>query len=178
MRNLERNARGQDYDSRKNHLRIVPWRPSLRGSPTGWRCADAPQNSRRVHSGTPELSAGKTRLWKVFGDAKWDSCPFVYVYDFGDHWDHSIKLVGREPSTGAFICKEGGGHGAAEDVGSDQGWLKLIQAYRASSLGREQKDKMRWFEQSCRNGDLMGLKGREGECDMAKVNRALGKITI
>ncbi|KAK6086582.1 ser thr protein phosphatase family protein [Seiridium cupressi] len=156
----------QDYGERLNHLRIVPWKPNERQGPKGWMFPDAASNSRRVHSRTPELSARKTKLSKVFENANWKGCPFQYLYDFGDHWDHMIEVVGREAATKHFVCKEGGGHGPAEDVGSDQGWNALIKAYRAATPSEEQRSKMRWYESMCPNGDAAGLRGRENEWDL------------
>ncbi|KAH6646857.1 hypothetical protein BKA67DRAFT_524745, partial [Truncatella angustata] len=118
----------------------------------------------------------KTKLSKVFGDAQWSNCPFEYLYDFGDHWDHCIEVIGRQPSTEHFVCKEGSGHGVAEDVGSDRGWTQLIKAYRAASPSQEQRYKMQWYEKKCPNGDPTGLKDREGEWDIEKVNKRLEKI--
>ncbi|ORY67337.1 uncharacterized protein BCR38DRAFT_482958 [Pseudomassariella vexata] len=70
---------------------------------------DRGESQMGFHFETPELQTGKTKLWKVFGDARWDGCPLVYKYDFGDRWEHEIEVVGREAPTGWCVCKDGRG---------------------------------------------------------------------
>lgn len=126
-------------------------------------------NQHRFHTQTPELHASKAKLWKVFGNSKWDGCPIEYEYDFGDHWDNTVELVGGEVPTDKFVCKEGVCHPCAEDVGSRSGWNELIKGYRTGRPNREQREKIEWYETMCSNRDWMGLKGRENVWVMEKV---------
>lgn len=87
----------------------------------------------------------------------------VYTYDFGDNWEHYITVVGREPATNRFICREATGHYVAEDVGSWRGWEDLKKAYQARSPTEEQRDRMAWFERMASNKDPLGLHGNRAE---------------
>ncbi|CAJ2512892.1 Uu.00g010110.m01.CDS01 [Anthostomella pinea] len=162
LRLIHTNPEGPSSVPRLNHLRIVPWKAGQRFGNGDWG-VDAAQNQDRFHTSTPEKQAGKTKLWNVLGDPK---------------WDHVIELIGREPPTASFSCKERGGHGVAEDVGSSSGLNKLLAAYRSNRPNSEQKDKIKWFESMCSNADKDGLKGRESMWDIASVNEALQKINI
>lgn len=85
----------------------------------------------------------------------------VYVYDFGDNWEHYMKVVGREPPLEEeyFRCLSGEGHYVAEDVGSNRGWNRLKDAYAAANPTKEQRENMEWFETECSNKDPKGCGG-------------------
>ena len=113
-------------------------------------------------------------LSDVFEIQRYSGKKFEYCYDFGDSWDHQIKLVGRRAPARAFRCVDGQGHAAAEGVGSTGGWETLVKAYRAQRPSKEQKDKMSWYEQRCSNGDDLGLKGDWINCfDKDGINSIL-----
>lgn len=53
-----------------------------------------------------------------------------YVYDFGDHWEHRITVVGSEPADATALprCVAGAGAAPAEDSGGVWGWVGLVEA--------------------------------------------------
>ncbi|WP_052136310.1 plasmid pRiA4b ORF-3 family protein [Arthrobacter sp. PAMC 25486] len=55
----------------------------------------------------------------------------VYTYDFGDNWEHLIKVekvLPAEPQAPVVRCTGGRGRGPAEDCGGIWGWENLIEA--------------------------------------------------
>ena len=62
-----------------------------------------------------------TKISDIFEDtAVMAGSSVEYKYDFGDHWIHTISLVGRALTTGTKpTCLSGEGHGAAEDAGGE-----------------------------------------------------------
>ncbi len=56
---------------------------------------------------------------------------FVYVYDFGDNWEHDIELetvAVAEPDGLYPICVDGAGAGPPEDCGGLWGYHDLVEA--------------------------------------------------
>lgn len=103
----------------------------------------------------------------------------VYTYDFGDKWEHSLTIIGREDATRNFVCLDGSGHYVAEDVGGVRGWQSLKEAYRVASPTREQKERRAWFEGQASNFDPRGLAGdRVNSWDREMINRALESGTM
>lgn len=96
-----------------------------------------------------------------------------YMYDFGDGWAHRMTVVGRVPATEDIACIDGTGHAVGEDV-NREGWAELKAAYRTANPSSEQREKMRWYQDMCNNGDHRGSGGgRDLEFDMEVVNRML-----
>jgi hypothetical protein len=122
---------------------------------------DRLHNMRRGHAQTPEVSPAKTMLSKVFDKMEkrkeYEGAGIEYEYDFGDGWIHEIEIVGKETATDTFVCIEGEGHSAAEDVGSATGRKELLRAYRMPSPSKDQREQMEWFEYMCSNRDPRGL---------------------
>ena len=81
----------------------------------------------------------------------------IYVYDYGNDWQHSITLLGRGKNTEKFVCLDGEGHACAEEAGFESGWEKLKEAYRAKSPSPEQEALKAWYENDCENGYTAGL---------------------
>lgn len=103
----------------------------------------------------------------------------VYTYDFGDHWEHDLTILGREDATRDFICLDGSGHYVAEDVGGVRGWESLKQAYQTTRPTKEQKERRKWFEQQASNSDPRGLAGNQVNAwDREATNRALKSDTM
>jgi len=66
----------------------------------------------------PEI---RLRLLKAMGAER----TFSYLYDFGDDWDHRIKLENIVPAdafTQTFYCSEGANACLSEDVGGPYGY--------------------------------------------------------
>jgi Plasmid pRiA4b ORF-3-like protein len=147
---------------KQNLLRIIE---------VGTMAIDRMHNSARKHNATPEVSSAKIRLAKVFENKEYKGAEIEYEYDFGDCWEHEITLMGRAEATDKFVCTDGEGHSAAEDVGSFRGWNELLEAYRAKKRTKEQKDQMNWYETMASNRDPKGLgNGRDRVWDRELVN--------
>jgi len=57
---------------------------------------------------------------------------FVYLYDFGDYWEHQIQIVqklkGKEPYKA--LCVDGRGKCPPEDVGGIPGFMEFLKAMK------------------------------------------------
>jgi hypothetical protein len=56
---------------------------------------------------------------------------FAYLYDFGDHWEHEVRieaLLDCTPDTPAPVCLEGANRWPPEDVGGVPGYFDFLQA--------------------------------------------------
>ena len=67
----------------------------------------------------------------------------MYVYDFGDNWEHFMTVKGRADPADVFVCLSGTSHPATEDVGSYNGWNDLKAAYHAARPIKKQRRGMR-----------------------------------
>ena len=70
----------------------------------------------------------KTRLGSALGNRK----SFKYIYDFGDSWEHRIKLEKTLPATAESlkqaICLAGANAAPPEDVGGSPGYALFCEA--------------------------------------------------
>lgn len=46
----------------------------------------------------------------------------VYEYDFGDSWEHLVKIQGRTEPKAHIVCTAGTGRAAIDDCGGAPGW--------------------------------------------------------
>jgi hypothetical protein len=83
-----------------------------------------------VSYGDPEQEVGsdekKVRLNKLHLEEKHK---FLYVYDFGDNWEHTIlveKILPMDEKTQYPICLTGKRSGPLEDCGGPWGYMDLI----------------------------------------------------
>ena len=57
---------------------------------------------------------------------------FRYIYDFGDHWEHRIKVEKRSPGDPEFVrhllCLAGANAAPPEDVGGPPGYEEFVAA--------------------------------------------------
>jgi hypothetical protein len=86
--------------------------------------------SKDWDSRTKIYDARRYTLERLFPDAR---ASFRYVYDFGDHWEHTIEIEGAEPA--AFrkqypICVDGGQPCPPEDCGGPPGYARLRDVLR------------------------------------------------
>jgi hypothetical protein len=114
-----------------------------------------------------KLDAAELMLSEIF---KKENQKFTYVYDFGDSWEHIIKLEKILPETAVYpVCLAGGGKCPPEDCGGAHGYqiLKEILADKKHPEHREYKE---W----------LGLKKGENwdaaEFDIQKTNEELKDI--
>ena len=161
----------------KHLLRIVEDSPpGALGSLSG-KGVDAMYDRLRKNPNTPEKKAPQVRLFQVFENREYKDMPFEYEYDFGDHWTHTIELLGRKEATDYFLCTDGEGHGCAEDAGGVGGWEELKTAYRTERPNKDQKEKMKWYETQASNPDPQGLgNGRERVWAKGLINRRLAEM--
>lgn len=161
-------------EPRQNLLRITAKSQGWMG-PFG--AVDNMHSGRRSHPRTPEKSSDKLRLFEVLENAQYRGNDIEYEYDFGDSWTHKITVIGRTAHSGHFVCVDGEGHPCAEDAGGLRGWKDLVNAYRAITPTKEQREKMEWFETQCSNRDHRGLAGdRITQWDKRLVNRLLAQV--
>lgn len=72
-----------------------------------------------------------------------------YVYDFGDEWEHSIKvksrtkLEGEEAWTASCVCADGARAAPPEDCGGIEGYKELLME-GATSLFASEKARPDW----------------------------------
>ncbi|KAI9787342.1 MAG: hypothetical protein M1816_007628 [Peltula sp. TS41687] len=101
----------------------------------------------------------------------------TYLYDFGDNWEHEIKLIGREKYKPRVTCITGGGHACVEDVGGPQGWYHLKMAYLGMYPEEYRRERREWYITYALNGDDRGLGGMiPYEWDIDEVNQQLSGI--
>lgn len=76
----------------------------------------------------PPLDERRARIGKVLGD---DVNEFTYVYDFGDHWQHSVKVEMRMQPNDINVwptCLDGKNACPPEDVGGTYGYTEFLEA--------------------------------------------------
>ena len=101
-----------------------------------------------------------TPLTGVLGLRRFRDKKIIYLYDFGDHWEHEIEVVGRTTKYEAAVtCMAGEGHPCAEDVGGPGGWHQLKRAYLYPRPTNAQRERCEWYENYALNGDARGLGG-------------------
>lgn len=124
-------------------------------------------------AGPPSRDVGATVLRDVLNDERYTGMVFLYLYDFGDSWEHRMVVEGIEAKTEYPICLRGAGHPAAEDVGGALGWEAMKALYRKERLvGRMEKERVWRFEHSL--GVPLGLgNGRVDFWDRDAVNERL-----
>lgn len=180
MEAMARFMRGSRLGSNEMPLPDTPREYLLRLTNPVQGSIDQMHERQRRHPRMVKKDSSKTKLWQVFDDARWqgEGKNLLYVYDFGDNWEHSITVEGgTDLKDNKFVCLSGEGHPVAGDVSSYQGWEKLKEGYRVERPNKEQKEKMEWYEKVAINGDQRGLgEGRVDEWDVDKVDRDLENL--
>lgn len=85
----------------------------------------------------------RVRLATALGGAK----SFRYVYDFGDDWEHRIKVERRLPPAPLFdtaLCIAGANASPPEDVGGEPGYADFVAAM-ADPDHPEHHDMLEWY---------------------------------
>jgi hypothetical protein len=70
-----------------------------------------------------------------------------YVYDFGDHWQHRVKLektLAPMPDLKLPLCVDGAGATPPDDCGGAPGYMDFVQAM-ADPHHEEHEDMKRWI---------------------------------
>lgn len=70
----------------------------------------------------------------------------LYIYDFGDSWEHEITLKSSSPKTqkGA-VCLSGKGACPPEDCGGIYGYERMKQVFQADPEGEEAHEYREWL---------------------------------
>ena len=90
------------------------------------------------------LDAGMTKLLEL--DLK-SGDEIVYLYDFGDEWEHLITVEAEVPVTGPDgipWCLAGAGVCPPEDAGGTRGFAEMLDAWRDPGHPRHQ-EAMDWM---------------------------------
>ena len=109
----------------------------------------SPKTGRKVKIGIPSDEDADFG-WEVL--AEWnqkiahyfslDNSKADYVYDFGERWEHSIKLekiLPRETGVAYPRCIDGRGACPPEDCGGADGYQELLEAFNSSDPKQHQE---------------------------------------
>jgi hypothetical protein len=108
-----------------------------------------------------KFDAESTLLSAVFGGGKKN---VHYIYDFGDDWRHSIKLMAPPKEEVLFpVCIEGEGTCPPEDCGGLGGYYHLLECLNSKKNTEEKKDFKEW----------LGLSANEKFEEVFKFDRLL-----
>ena len=110
------------------------------------------------------LTYGDSRTYKL-KDFKEET--FIYLYDFGDYWEHSIQVIQKIEVKKLLnpICLEGKGTCPPEDVGGIRGFKEFLKIMNNKSHP-ERKSYIEWYG-SVYNPDKVNL---------AEINESLAKL--
>lgn len=116
-------------------------------------------------NGLEMRSARTAKVSQVAPNAR---AKFVYVYDFGDSWDHQIvveKVLPAEPGVRYPICTDGKRAGPPEDCGGVWGYAELLDIIQ-DPTHPEYEERMEWLG-----------KGFDPEAfDLAAINSVLMRV--
>ncbi len=121
----------------------------------GWGCAHLYSFTIDDEDyGDPELvddwEEGNARAVKLSQLVKGGQTKFTYLYDFGDSWDHTIKIektFPAEPKGKYPICVEGERACPPEDVGGIWGYQDFLEAI-ADPDHAEHDEMLEWAGES------------------------------
>jgi hypothetical protein len=88
-------------------------------------------------SDPPMLDEARVTLTKALGALK----SFTYIYDYGDNWQHRIKvekMLPPDPELRSPVCLDGRNACPPEDVGGAPGYVDFLEAINDPS--REEHD--------------------------------------
>lgn len=94
--------------------------------------------------GNPPLDARKSRLYDIVRET--GAKTIHYLYDFGDGWDHMIKLekwFENAPMDGLPFLLEASGRCPPEDVGGPPGYADYLEAI-GDATHPEHESMLRW----------------------------------
>ena len=94
------------------------------------------------------LDASEVRLRDFHFDED-DTLSFVYLYDFGDSWRHTVmleKLLAEKPAPKTATCIEGARCCPPEDVGGPHGYFEFLRVLLSPEPDEieEQRNLKRW----------------------------------
>lgn len=95
---------------------------------------------------------------------------FTYLYDFGDHWEHTVKvedLVTPKPNAAPVLCIGGENACPPEDVGGPPGYFEFLAALK-DPAHEQHADMLQWI----------GGSFDPTACNIADINKRLAHIKI
>lgn len=110
------------------------------------------------------LSEKKVSLSKALGAKK----TFRYVYDFGDDWEHRIKVEKVLPPDASLrhpLCLDGANACPPEDIGGAPGYVEFLNAL-ADPAHPEREEMLDW----------VGGEFDPAAFDLARINQRLQRI--
>lgn len=124
-------------------------------------------NQDRFEGDAQSFDASAVRL-SDFQFRYGDGPSFVYEYDFGDGWRHTVKfekLLAEDPPPKTAACIDGARCCPPEDVGGPHGYFEFLRVLLAPDAdeGEEQRHLRRWS----------GGKFDPERFDLAKANKAV-----
>jgi Plasmid pRiA4b ORF-3-like protein len=114
--------------------------------------------------GHPPIDARKTRLYDIIHET--GAKTIHYLYDFGDSWDHVIKLekwFENTPMDGLPFLLDATGRCPPEDVGGPPGYAEYLEAL-SDSAHPEHKPMRRWRPEGF-NPNVIDQKALEAELE-------------
>ena len=114
--------------------------------------------------GDPPIDARKARLYDIIHET--GAKTIHYLYDFGDNWDHVIKLekwFENTPMDGLPILLEATGRCPPEDVGGPPGYAEYLEAL-SDSAHPEHEAMRRWGPEGF-NPNVIDRKTLEAELE-------------
>ncbi|MGF6812820.1 hypothetical protein OKW30_008037 [Paraburkholderia sp. Clong3] len=78
-------------------------------------------------SDPPKLNEARVNLGRALGALK----SFTYIYDYGDNWQHRVKVekvLPPDPELRSPICLDGRNACPPEDVGGVPGYIEFLDA--------------------------------------------------
>ena len=110
------------------------------------------------------IDAEKTKMQKIF---KKPGQAYLYIYDFGDSWEHKIVLEQiLDKEFECPWCLEGEGACPPEDVGGLGGYETMVEALNTPGQ-TEKASYIEWL------GLKKGEKWKAGFCSVREVNKRL-----
>lgn len=124
-------------------------------------------NEDRFEGDAQAFDASEVRL-RDFHFSSGNGPAFIYEYDFGDSWRHTIKLetiLAIKPAPKAATCIAGARCCPPEDVGGPLGYLEFLRVLMSPEPDEidEQRQLKRWS----------GGKFDPGRFDLAKTDKAV-----
>ncbi len=100
----------------------------------------------------PELKVQDEKRYCLSDLVTPESPQFAYLYDFGDSWEHSVKVVDFDvkdvPTGRLFYCTAGKGACPPEDVGGPGGYEEFCQAF-IDPKHPEHDEMLEWVYPGC-----------------------------
>jgi hypothetical protein len=92
---------------------------------------------------------------------------FIYLYDFGDYWEHTIQLISKIEGKKLLhpICLDGKGTCPPEDVGGIHGFNEFLKIMKDKSHP-ERKSYIEWY----------GSVFKPDNVNLAEINKSLAKL--